>query len=220
MKQHSGYAHFPTGFLTFSVLLLVLAAGFVIGRVVVAGAYREAAPEFEKLPPAEAPEQAETGPQATLTPGSVHVPPPAPAEAPAEPGPAETPGEAALETGETGTPSEEAPLPSPPPPATTSMPAPPAPRPRQEPVPLVPEAPPDSARGYTIQVGLFTSQEGARQVADDLARAGHPARIVVERTDTATLYRVLTGQYRTEYAARSAVDQLRQEGFPAFLLQQ
>ena len=213
MKQHSGYAHFPTAFLTFSVLLLVLAAGFVIGRVVVAGAYREAAPEFEKLPPPEAPEQAEPEPQATLTPGSVHVPPPAEV-------PAQTPEEAALETADIDRPSQEDPLPSPPPPATTSMPAPPAPQPRQEPPPLVPEAPPDSARAYTIQVGLFTSQEGARQVADDLARAGHPARIVVERTDTATLYRVLTGQDHTEYAARSAVDQLRQEGFPAFLLQQ
>ena len=83
MEKHSGYARFPTAFLTFSVLLLVLAAGFVIGRVVVAGAYREAAPEFEKLPPAEAPGPAELEPQATLMPGAVHVPPPAPPEAPA-----------------------------------------------------------------------------------------------------------------------------------------
>jgi len=217
MKKHSGYAHFPTAFLTFSVLLLVLAAGFVIGRVVVAGAYRDAAPEFEKLPTAEAPAEVEPEPQATLAPGSVHVPPPT--DAPAESVPAEAPEEAAPDTGQPETPSDQGPLPSPPP-ATTRMPAPPPPQPRHEPAPLVPEAPPTSARGYTIQVGLFTSQEGARQVADDLTRAGHPARIIVERSEVATLYRVLTGQYRTEYAARSAVDQLRQQGFPAFLLQQ
>lgn len=215
MKRHQGYAHFPTAFLTFSALLLVLAVGFVVGRVVVAGAYRDAAPEFEKLPAAEAPEQVEPEPRESLAPGSVHVPPPA--EAPAETLPGEAPEEASPEAGEVEAPPAEAPLP---PTTARPMPAPPAPQPPREPAPLVPEAPPASARGYTIQVGLFTSQEGARQVADDLARAGHPARIVVERGEAATLYRVLTGQYRTEYAARSAVEQLRQEGFPAFLLPQ
>jgi len=220
MKRHQGYAHFPTAFLTFSALLLVLAIGFVVGRVVVAGAYRDAAPEFEKLPAPEAPEQVEPEPREALAPGSVHVPPPA--EAPAEILPGEAPEEAAPEAGEVEVSPAEGPLPSPTPApsAARPMPAPPAPQPPREPAPPAPEAPPASDRGYTIQVGLFTSQQGARQVADDLARAGHPARIAVERGETATLYRVLTGQYRTEYAARSAVEQLRQEGFPAFLLPQ
>jgi len=56
-------------------------------------------------------------------------------------------------------------------------------------------------------------------VADDLARAGYPARVEVAQSDGAKVFRVLTGRYRTEYAARKAMDQLRQEGFPGFLVE-
>ena len=48
MVKQSGRSAFPTIFLTFSVLLLVFAVGFVVGRLVVAQAYLRAAPKFEK----------------------------------------------------------------------------------------------------------------------------------------------------------------------------
>jgi len=66
---------------------------------------------------------------------------------------------------------------------------------------------------------VFGAQEGAQQVADDLARAGYPARVESSKGDNGTVYRVVTGRYRTEYAARKAMDQLRQEGFPGFLVE-
>src|SRR4030042_709110 len=55
MKRQSGSGGFPAILLTFSLLLLVLAVGFVVGRVVVARAYLDKAPKFD-VQAASAPE--------------------------------------------------------------------------------------------------------------------------------------------------------------------
>lgn len=223
MIRQSGYVGFPAILLTFSLLLLVLAAGFVVGRVVVARAYLQMAPKFEsaEAPPAEVGAQEAAPEPAQRAPGEVYVPPPAPPE------PVEEPEEGAegIETGdESG--GEE--------PGRSAAPAsesaesgrsqqPQAGSERQaveegaEPAPVEPSE--AEAGNYSIQVGLFTSRQGARRVVDELARTGYQARIEPERRGSQELYRVLTGRYRTEYAARKAIEQLRREGFDAFLVE-
>jgi cell division septation protein DedD len=78
----------------------------------------------------------------------------------------------------------------------------------------------NTTKTYSIQVGVFSSLQGARQVVDDLARGGYPARISPDKRGAQTLYRVVTGRYQSEYAARKALEQLRTEGFEAFLIEQ
>jgi cell division protein FtsN len=234
MRRRSEYGGFPAALLTFSLLLLVLAVGFVVGRVVVARAYLDRAPRFDPQA-AQAPEVwADVEEDRSSVPGRVYVPPPAPPESPAiegeellvvEPGaetesrPAETSQPLTVEArpeSARGERPREGPV---------------APRePRQEPEPEA--APPrplireaeqpaqPSERVYSIQVGVFASLEGARQVVQQLARSGYQARIVPEKRGDQELYRVLTGRYRDEYAARKAVEQLRADGFEAFLIQQ
>ena len=55
-------------------------------------------------------------------------------------------------------------------------------------------------------------------MAEELTRAGYPARIDVTSPGEQTLYRVLTGRYHTEYAARKALAELQREGFSGFLV--
>ena len=76
-----------------------------------------------------------------------------------------------------------------------------------------------SDKTYSIQVGMFTNIQGARQVMDDLTRAGYPSRVAREKRGSQDMYRVVTGRYRSEYAARKALEQLRNEGFEAFLIE-
>jgi cell division protein FtsN len=209
MKKQRGYSAFPTVFLTFSLLLLVLAAGFAVGRLVVGRAYIKSAGQFEKLPvPKGEAGDAGTaeGDQAT---GQGYVPAPegqnGDTQDQSQPQ-AEIPDEQTSETPDSGTPSDLTPPADEQPPAD----APPA---------ETPKPAEDRAKRYAIQIGMFESDEGAQQVADDLARAGYPARVEVAQNEGAKVYRVLTGRYRTEYAARKAMDQLRQEGFLGFLVE-
>ena len=232
MKRQSGYAGFPAILLTFSLLLLVLAIGFVVGRVVVARAYLDKAPRFDVA--AQAPEvSSDPGGERSAVAGRVYVPPPAPPPRAPDEGDV-MPGEGEGEVGE-GI-SESGPLQTDAsgvdsPGATTQAPAPasaspgeakpsaapkPAPQPREAAVGE--KASEESA--YAIQVGIFTSRQGARQVVDELARSGFSASISPEKRGSQELYRVVTGRYRSEYAARKAVDELRKEGFEAFLIQQ
>jgi cell division protein FtsN len=82
-----------------------------------------------------------------------------------------------------------------------------------------PSASEEKQKRFAIQVGVFVAESGAQQLADELARAGYPARVELGQENGATVYRVVTGRYRTEYAARKAMDELRQEGFPGFLVE-
>lgn len=231
MKRQSGYAGFPAILLTFSVLLLVLAVGFVVGRVVVARAYLDRAPKFD-VDAAQAPEvsSAEPGRERSAVPGRVYVPPPAPpSEAPeggdlmsgevveGEGAPSE-PGAAMAPSGE-DSPGETAEAPAPRAEAPTEAPTEPSPQTAPQPRPTAPEERESEERTYAIQVGVFTSRQGARQVVDELARSGFSARISLERRGSQELYRVVTGRYQSEYAARKALDELRREGFEAFLIQ-
>ncbi len=232
MKRHpeSGYGGFPAVLLTFSLLLLVLAIGFVVGRVVVARAYLDKAPRFDVRAPGASDVPSELERRGSAPAGRVYVPPPAP---PAEPPSEGVALEAERSEDEYRWPSEstspegvprrsaerdtraEAPTPPPAPargPEPDERAAEPAPTPRQR--------EDTEQRTYAIQVGVFTSLQGARRVVDELARAGYPARIVPEKRGAEDLYRVMTGRYRSEYAARKAVGQLRKEGFEAFLIQQ
>ena len=197
---------FPTAFLTFSLLLLVLAGGFALGRLVVGRANLKQAGQFDKLPTPR-PEVGAGSPAETAPPsGEVYVPEPSGAagkesrpQEQAAPPPAEQPGAATPEAG------------SPPPPPE---------QPEVMPAPAEgPSASEEKQKRFAIQVGVFVAESGAQQLADELARAGYPARVELGQENGATVYRVVTGRYRTEYAARKAMDELRQEGFPGFLVE-
>ena len=206
MNRQRGYGVFPTTFLTFSLLLLVLAAGFAVGRLVIGRAYLKSAGQFEKLPISRVQSGGEaTEPDQPVGQGYVPAPVERPSETPEETSPAQGP----RPDEQSESPAEEQP----------SEAAPPA-REQQEPLPAeTPEPTEMKEKRYAIQVGVFELREGAQQVADDLSRAGYPARVEMARGDSETVYRVVTGRYRTEYAARKAMDQLRQEGFPGFLVE-
>ena len=222
MERQRRYGGVAGVFLTFSLLLMVLAIGFVVGRVMVARMYVGAAPDIERQPVREPEAMSEIAEERALLPGSVYVTPPAPPEEPVEEmvetevSWAEVEGDAGGEVrvmeGAAGAPAEvEEPAPGVPI-------APPPPRPAR-PTPGSVGEESGQAR-YSIQMGIFAVREGAREVADELARAGYPARIEVASTEEQALYRVLTGRYRTEYAARKALDELQREGFPGFLVEQ
>ena len=235
MKTQSGHSSLPALLLTFSLLLLVLAIGFVFGRVVVARAYLDSAPKFEtdQTDLADVPDVG-SGLSDSPAPGRVYVPPPAPPPTPPDGEPllpgteeeegSETASEQAAEPA-ASTPPEVREPPAPPAARTESQPSrtdprpPRPPEPKPQPRPQPPPPPPEQSVTYSLQVGVFTSVQGARQVVDELARAGYPARTVPEKRGVQELYRVVTGRYRTEYAARKALDQLREDGFDAFLVQ-
>lgn len=207
MSTQRGYSTFPAAFLTFSLLLLVLAGGFAVGRLVVGRAYLKTVGQSDKLPIARPQSDSQPGGDYEHSAGQGYVP------APAEPAEARDRQRAERESppGERpGAPQQD--LPSDMMAATDDQ--------RVQPPPAE-EPPPEEqpAKRYAIQIGVFGAQEGAQQVADDLARAGYPARVESSKGDNGTVYRVVTGRYRTEYAARKAMDQLRQEGFPGFLVE-
>jgi len=232
MKADTVQRGFPTALLTFSVLLVVLAIGFVVGRVVVAPAYLGAAPRIE----AQGVVGSELDPSRSA-PGHVYVPSPSGSSPPEDEserresaGEAREPGPAREgEEGEGGPPTAEGPIPLPEAArareegegaAAEAT----APRrevsPGQRPAPSEETEAGKSSKTYSIQVGVFSSLQGARQVVDDLARGGYAARISPDKRSGQALYRVLTGRYQSEYAARKALEQLRTEGFEAFLVEQ
>ncbi len=216
MKRQRGQLNIVRGFLTFSLLLLVLAIGFVVGRLMVARTYAEAAPELERLPVAEPEVAARAVEDRVVLPGSVYVPAPAPPEqVPEEAVGGVIGGEASAEAeGEEG-PSQA---------AADGLRAAVEAEPEEieaggvvAPVMPAETAEPGRIR-YSIQVGVFTMREGARQVAEELSRVGYPAQIEVTTAEDQSLYRVLTGRYYTEYAARKALSELEKEGYSGFLV--
>ncbi len=142
---------------------------------------------------------------------------------PATPAPAPSsdavPPASAAEVVETATRSP-APAPPPAPPA-----APPPPPPAPEPPPPAPPAPaaitPPAAPGppealsgrYTVQLGAFSSEEGARSLVGDPRFAGVPLRMV--RMEGDALVRVRFGAFATEAEARAEVERLRSLGVDA-----
>jgi cell division septation protein DedD len=79
----------------------------------------------------------------------------------------------------------------------------------------------DSSTGarYAVQVGIFSSVQGVRQLEDELRESGYPARTEVEAREGLTVYRVLSGSYPTEYSGRKAVEELRKQGYEGFLVE-
>jgi cell division protein FtsN len=209
MRERQSGVSFPGLFLMFSLLVLVAAGGFAVGRLIVARAYLNMAP---KLGGAQAQASATAGEAPEGRPkGHAYVPSP-PREPSREAGPSA--GEEGASEGQPVAPDDAAP-------GSATEDEGPAPGSRDQAAAALPEPQPNQPgdRRYAIQVGLFTSQSGAQQTADDLTRAGFPARVEVERSQGQTLYRVLTGRYRTEYAAQEALNELRQEGFSGFLVE-
>ncbi len=208
MRNHRTYGGIPGAFLTFSLLLLVMVIGFVVGRVV-ARSYTKAPSKLDvsSLPERQTgakPTEEEQAPE-----GLVYVPSPASPREPPERAPAGEPEEI------TGSEAQQEQQPEP------GVEAPAAALPSRE----VSAEPAGGARpreseeaNYSIQVGVFTLREGARGVAEELTRAGHAARIEVESRDGQPVYRVLTGEYESEQEARRAQEALDREGFPGFLV--
>ncbi len=187
-------------FLTFSLLLLVMALGFVFGRVVIARAYIKGVGALVKPPEAVAPRDQASAPASTVFVPSrrsravIPAPPVEAAPETVDEIPVEEPlpeeevlAEVVLE--------EEAPPPE-----------------ARERPPVQREEGGDDVR-YAIQVGLFSSEGGARDTLGQLTRSGHPSRIEVDRQRAHTMYRVLSGSYRNEANARKALDEIRGEGF-------
>lgn len=186
-------------FLTFSLLLLAMALGFVFGRVVIARAYIKGVSTMVKPPEPVAPREQASAPASTVfvpsrrreaaLPVSEQTAPETVSQTLAdEPLPGDEPFQ------------EVAPPEEPPPPAPSEMPAPHR------------EVGDDDVR-YAIQVGLFSSEGRARDTLGQLTRSGHPSRIEVDRQPSRTMYRVLSGSYRNEANARKALDRIRGEGF-------
>jgi len=178
--------------LTFSTLLLVLALGFVFGRVVVARAFVQGTAELKK-----------TGTQ--VTPGGQALSSSAlagSAGARGEEQPA-TPEQGSGETPENGAASREEVTPEPDETGGESSDVTPG---------TEDNPPPVAEQGYTVQVEAFRSEENARAAAMQLTRAGYPARIEVDRQSHT--YRVTTGNYETEERAERALGDIQGEGFP------
>jgi DedD protein len=225
MERQRGLVNLTRAVLTFFVLLIVLAVGFAVGRVMVARTYAEAMPKLEKLPVAEPEVAARPPTDRPFLPSPVSVPPPAPPEEPVGEG-LEEGLEGALE-GE-GTEAGTESLPPGPegaaaaPPDATAEAA--QAQPEDEPPRglIAPVRPPqeEAAEGprFSIQVGVFAMRRGAREVVEELTQAGYPAEIEVTSAEGQNLYRVLTGRYRSEYPARKALDELKKEGFNGFLV--
>jgi hypothetical protein len=220
-KRQSGYGGFPSIFLTFSLLLLVLAVGFVVGRVVVARFYLSQAPKFAKRETADLDSVAVAPEPTPRMPGRVYVPPPAPPEEPPEESvDLAGPPDGTLLDGDIEWPDDAETIHSP-----VHLPA--GGDVTRVPVPESQESRPERRRDredegealYSVQVGVFSSIQGARRLEDELREKGHSTRIEVEGRDGDTLYRVLIGSYRTEYAARRGVEDLRRQGFEAFLIE-
>jgi len=218
-KRQSEYGGFPSIFLTFSLLLLVLAVGFVVGRVVVARFYLSQAPKFATRAAADLDPVAAAPESAPRMPGRVYVPPPAPPEEPPEESvDLAGPPEGTLLDSDLEWPVDA---------ETVHPPVHPPAGGQVTRVPVPQDSPPDRGRDredegdalYSVQVGVFSSIQGARKLEDELREKGHSTRIEVEGRDGDTLYRVLTGSYRTEYAARRGVEDLRRQGFEAFLIE-
>ena len=207
METQRGQTSFASVFLMASVLLFVLAIGFVVGRVVIARAYLRTAPRFEELSTSESQEVAEGGAERELSPGRVYVP--------------ESASRGLVSGAEAGAEAERVPEAREPEAETPSARSAPGETPQPEPSPAprpAAETGPPAAGSYSIQVGVFSEEQGARSLAARLDRAGFAPRIQVDRDEGSARYRVLTGSYQTEYAARGAIAQLQREGFEGFLV--
>jgi cell division septation protein DedD len=185
---------FSSVFLTFSLLLLVMAAGFVFGRLVIARAYVKTASTIRKAPVPLTPANQGGAPLTpTVTPevqpgetpnGAVDQNAP-PQDNGATP---DTSGDNATEAGTGDGDAAD----------TTSS-----------------EQPRGNGKksDYQIQVGSFASEESARRTSSQLTRAGYPARIEADRSGSTTSYRVVTGHYDAHDKAQTALGELQRQGF-------
>lgn len=156
----------------------------------------------------------------------------------------DTPGSAVFLEGSAGartgsaTPPSPAPTPSPtlgspavsPPvsPPVSATPAPsvsaPAPAPAQKPAASVagtpaakidlPKTPPSVSNGYFLQLGVFSSEEGARKLAKRVADAD----FIVHVVEDAGRYKVRCGPVSAKPAAQDLQTRLHGKGFPAVLV--
>ena len=181
-----------SAFLTFSLLLLVMALGFVFGRVVIARAYVKTAAGIKKTGGGTVP-----GGQALAASGV------AGSVGAVQSGQATPPDQGAQPEGAQQTPAsaeQAAPAPSG---ETDGAAGSDADQPDTS-------APTEEGR-YALQIGAFGSEESARKAMSRLTNAGYPARIEVDRQRNT--FKVLTGRYRTEENAQRALGELKQEGF-------
>jgi len=187
----------PTAVLTFSLLLLVMAMGFLFGRLVIAKAYVKTAPVRR------------VEGTAVENPASPTPALPAPAPLPDVPVPSE---EGTTPSPEAGDSTDTAPAPAPPPAEGAADRNADQPRANAEPTPR-------EVR-FAIQVGAFASEQSARDAQAKLTRAGQAARIVPVREGTRSTYKVLVGRYRARSGAEDALSAVQARGFPeAFVVE-
>ena len=189
--------------LTFSLLLLVMALGFVFGRVVVARAYVKASDSLHKPPGTTVPAGAATVGTQPAPEGATETPtaPESGADQQEETSPAGDEGAAggapATDEGADSTSPGDA-------------------------------GGADTQGGgnasevrYAIQVGAFDSEQSARRAETQLTGAGYAARIATERQRGRTTYKVFTGRYRTEENAQQALADVKREGYSgAFVVEE
>ncbi len=127
----------------------------------------------------------------------------APRPATAQASPAVTPPRPASASAATGAASTR---PSTPPPA-----APPAPAPTQ-PAPAAASRPAGpTASGWAVQVGSFSKQDTAEQLAKELRGQGHATFVMPVRSGATTLYRVRIGPVKERASAEALLRKVRQE---------
>ena len=71
--------------------------------------------------------------------------------------------------------------------------------------------------GFTVQIGAFQQEEGARRRLGELEEQGHEARLISDDQGGTAIYRLVTGEFRTREEATLAAEELRTLGIDAFV---
>lgn len=74
--------------------------------------------------------------------------------------------------------------------------------------------PPKSGKGFTLQVGSFSSRSNAQSLVRTLSKKHDHVRIIVENS----IYKVHLGNFATKDAAEKAKTTLTAQGYPAFII--
>jgi DedD protein len=107
--------------------------------------------------------------------------------------------------------SEPAPRPSGPakPPETRAADPAPPPAKRVDPAPLASSQPPPTSGAWAVQIGSFSRQDTAENLAAQLRSAGHPAFVMPIRSGSGALYRVRVGPMKDRAGAETALRELQ-----------
>jgi DedD protein len=70
---------------------------------------------------------------------------------------------------------------------------------------------------FTVQIGAFQQEEGARRRLDKLQEQGYEAHVISTEETGTPIFRVVTGDFRTRLEANLAANNLKAAGIDAFV---